>query len=201
MEPDRKQTDDDNIIKEYHEEIIAKAWSKRLKTIVAITTLILAVVGTLASFKAASLGNQVVISQNEAFNHWSHYQAKTIKKTTLEAELYNIEIELAKTDLTDNPKLQEELYAKKEAYKQKIAQYKAEEYTLSQMAKSAEQKHLATKEISANFGNALIFLQIGILLSSLTAISKIKYYWYIGAVTGFIGFSIFIGSYYKYLTL
>ena len=201
MEPDRKQTDDDNIIKEYHEEIIAKAWSKRLKTIVAITTLILAVVGTLASFKAASLGNQVIISQNEAFNHWSHYQAKTIKKTTLEAELYNIEIELAKTDLTDNPKLQEELYAKKEAYEQKIAQYKAEEYTLSQMAKSAEQKHLATKEISANFGNALIFLQIGILLSSLTAISKIKYYWYIGAVTGFIGFSIFIGSYYKYLTL
>lgn len=201
MEPDRKRTDDDNIIKEYHEEIIAKAWSKRLKTVVAITTLILAVVGTLASFKAASLGNQVVINQNEAFNHWSHYQAKTIKKTTLEAELYNIEIELAKIDLTDNPKLQEELYAKKETYEQKIAQYKAEEYTLSQMAKLAEQKHLATKEISANFGNALIFLQIGILLSSLTAISKIKYYWYIGAVTGFIGFSIFIGSYYKYLTL
>ena len=81
MEPDRKQTDDDNIIKEYHEEIITKAWSKRLKTIVAITTLILAVVGTLASFKAASLGNQVVISQNEAFNHWSHYQEKTIKKS------------------------------------------------------------------------------------------------------------------------
>ena len=93
MDPDRKQTENDNIMKEYHEEIIAKSWSKTLKTVVAITTLILAVVGTLASFKAASLGNQVVISQNEAFNHWSHYQSKTIKKTTLETELYNIEIE------------------------------------------------------------------------------------------------------------
>ena len=201
MDPDRKQTENDNIIKEYHEEIIAKSWSKTLKTVVAITTLILAVVGTLASFKAASLGNQVVISQNEAFNHWSHYQSKTIKKTTLETELYNIEIELAKTDLTDNPQLQQELEAKKAAYAQEIARYQTEEQEISRMARKTEKKHVAVKDVSAGFGNALIFLQIGILLSSLTAISKIKYYWYIGAVTGFIGFSIFIGSYYKYLTL
>lgn len=201
MDPDRKQTNNDSIIKEYHEAVITKSWSKTLKMLVAVTTLILAVAGTLASFKAASLGNQVVITQNEAFNHWSHYQSKSIKKTTLETELYNIEIELAKTDLTDNEKLQQELYAKKAAYEQKIAQYKAEEEIISQKAKSAEERHLATKEVSANFGNALIFLQVGILLSSLTAISKIKYYWYAGSVTGIIGFCIFIGSYYKYLTL
>ena len=201
MDPDRKQTENDNIMKEYHEEIIAKSWSKTLKTVVAITTLILAVVGTLASFKAASLGNQVVISQNEAFNHWSHYQSKTIKKTTLETELYNIEIELAKTDLTDNPQLQQELEAKKAAYAQEIARYQTEEQEISRMARLAEQKHVAVKDVSAGFGNALIFLQIGILLSSLTAISKIKYYWYMGFVTGIIGFGLFINSYYNYLTL
>ena len=201
MDPDRKQTENDNIMKEYHEEIIAKSWSKTLKTVVAITTLILAVVGTLASFKAASLGNQVVISQNEAFNHWSHYQSKTIKKTTLETELYNIEIELAKTDLTDNPQLQQELEAKKAAYAQEIARYQTEEQEISRMARLAEQKHVAVKDVSAGFGNALIFLQIGILQSSLTAISKIKYYWYMGFVTGIIGFGLFISSYYNYLTL
>lgn len=201
MDPDRKQTENDNIMKEYHEEIIAKSWSKTLKTVVAITTLILAVVGTLASFKAASLGNQVVISQNEAFNHWSHYQSKTIKKTTLETELYNIEIELAKTDLTDNPQLQQELEAKKAVYAQEIARYQTEEQEISRMARLAEQKHVAVKDVSAGFGNALIFLQIGILLSSLTAISKIKYYWYMGFVTGIIGFGLFISSYYNYLTL
>lgn len=100
MDPDRKQQtnlndEDDNFITEYKQEVIQKPWSKTLKLLVAITTLILAVVGTLASFKAASLGNQVVTTQNEAFNHWSNYQAKTIKKTTLETELYTIEIELA----------------------------------------------------------------------------------------------------------
>ena len=158
--------------------------------------MILAVFGTLASFKAASLGNQVVTTQNEAFNHWSNYQAKTIKKTTLETELYTIEIELAKLKDTDNA-LKTELLAKKAIYEQ----YKQEEITLTAKAQEAEQRHLLTKEISTNFGNALIFLQIGILLSSLTTLSKIKYYWYIGSISGIIGFSIFITSYYRNLTM
>ena len=202
MDPDRKQQtnlndEDDNFIAEYKQEVIHKPWSKTLKLLVAITTLILAVVGTLASFKAASLGNQVVTTQNEAFNH---YQAKTIKKTTLETELYTIEIELAKLKDTDNA-LKTELLAKKAIYEQEIAQYKQEEITLTAKAQEAEQRHLLTKEISTNFGNALIFLQIGILLSSLTTLSKIKYYWYIGSISGIIGFSIFITSYYRNLTM
>lgn len=137
---------------------------------------------------------------NEAFNHWSNYQAKTIKKTTLETELYTIEIELAKLKDTDNA-LKTELLAKKAIYEQEIAQYKQEEITLTAKAQEAEQRHLLTKEISTNFGNALIFLQIGILLSSLTTLSKIKYYWYIGSISGIIGFSIFITSYYRNLTM
>ena len=202
MDPDRKQQtnlndEDDNFIAEYKQEVIHKPWSKTLKLLVAITTLILAVVGTLASFKAASLGNQVVTTQNEAFNHWSNYQAKTIKKTTLETELYTIEIELAKLKDTDNA-LKTELLAKKAIYEQEIAQYKQEEITLTAKALEAEQRHLLTKEISTNFGNALIFLQIGILL---TTLSKIKYYWYIGSISGIIGFSIFITSYYRNLTM
>ena len=86
-------------------------------------------------------------------------------------------------------------------YEQEIAQYKQEEITLTAKAQEAEQRHLLTKEISTNFGNALIFLQIGILLSSLTTLSKIKYYWYIGSISGIIGFSIFITSYYRNLTM
>lgn len=124
MDPDRKQQtnlndEDDNFIAEYKQEVIHKPWSKTLKLLVAITTLILAVVGTLASFKAASLGNQVVTTQNEAFNHWSNYQAKTIKKTTLETELYTIEIELAKLKDTDNA-LKTELLAKKLSMNKKL---------------------------------------------------------------------------------
>lgn len=208
MDPDRKQIDqnsltskdDDDFIAEYKEEVLNKPWSKTLKLLVAITTLILAVVGTIASFKAASMGNQVVITQNEAFNHWSNYQAKTIKKTTLETELYTIEIELAKLKEND-AQLKAELLAKKKIYEQEILEYQQAEIDLTKKAQEAEQRHLLTKEISTNFGNALIFLQIGILLSSLTSLSKIKYYWYMGSITGVIGVSIFITSYYKNLTM
>ncbi|MFR5945042.1 MAG: hypothetical protein ACLUFR_07955 [Megamonas funiformis] len=47
MDPDRKQQtnlndEDDNFIAEYKQEVIHKPWSKTLKLLVAITTLILA---------------------------------------------------------------------------------------------------------------------------------------------------------------
>ena len=83
----------------------------------------------------------------------------------------------------------------------KLLNISKKEITLTAKAQEAEQRHLLTKEISTNFGNALIFLQIGILLSSLTTLSKIKYYWYIGSISGIIGFSIFITSYYRNLTM
>ena len=71
MDPDRKQQtnlndEDDNFIAEYKQEVIHKPWSKTLKLLVAITTLILAVVGTLASFKAASLGNHCLLYTSDA---------------------------------------------------------------------------------------------------------------------------------------
>lgn len=85
MDPDRKQQtnlndEDDNFIAEYKQEVIHKPWSKTLKLLVAITTLILAAVGTLASFKAASLGNQVVTTQNEAFTGQTTKQKRLRKQ-------------------------------------------------------------------------------------------------------------------------
>lgn len=196
----QENDEDDSIINNYKQEILHKPWSKTLKQLVAVTTLFLAVIGTIASFKAASLGNQVVITQNEAFNYWSSYQAKTIKKTTLETELYTIEIELAKLKADDH-KLESELLAKKAFYEREIADFTNEESILTQQATIAEQRHLQIKDISTDFGTALIFLQIGILLTSLTTLSKIKYYWYIGSISGIIGFGIFITSYYRNLMM
>lgn len=196
----QENDEDDSIINNYKQEILQKPWSKTLKQLVAVTTLFLAVIGTIASFKAASLGNQVVITQNEAFNYWSSYQAKTIKKTTLETELYTIEIELAKLKDNDD-KLKAELLAKKALYEREIATFTTEESVLTQQATLAEQRHFTVKEISTDFGTALIFLQIGILLSSLTTLSKIKYYWYMGSISGIIGFGIFIASYYRNLMM
>ena len=100
----------------------------------------------------------------------------------------------------NDAQLKAELLTKKKIYEQEILEYQAE-IDLTKKAKEAEQRHLLTKEISTNFGNALIFLQIGILLSSLTSLSKIKYYWYMGSIAGVIGVSIFITSYYKNLTM
>ena len=53
-------------------------------------------------------------------------------------------------------------------------------------ARDQYQKH------GARFGEALILLQIGILLSSLASISKNHVYWYGGALAGAGGVAAFV---------
>ena len=45
----------------------------------ALTTVILAVCATLATFKGGSFSTRSVMSQTEAANQWAYYQAKSIK--------------------------------------------------------------------------------------------------------------------------
>jgi hypothetical protein len=50
---------------------------------------------------------------------------------------------------------------------------------------------------NAAFGQSLIFLQLGILLSSLATINKFPYYWYASLVGGGIGVVMFLTTFFK----
>ena len=48
------------------------------------------------------------------------------------------------------------------------------------------------QHFNGKFGQALIFLQIGILLSSLASINKVYVYWYMGLFAGGLGIAMFL---------
>ena len=52
----------------------------------ALTTVILAVCATLASFKGGGYSTRSVLSQTQASDQWSFYQAKSIKGNLYEVE-------------------------------------------------------------------------------------------------------------------
>ena len=58
-----------------------KVWKDRIPTLIAITTLILAVCATLSSFKAGGYSTKMILSQSQASDQWAYYQAKSIKET------------------------------------------------------------------------------------------------------------------------
>jgi hypothetical protein len=160
--------------------------TEKLSTLIAITTVVLAVCATLASFKAAGYGNRMVLAQNQASDQWTYYQAKSIKETT-----YQIQRDILA--LTMQQSGQPELYKPKIAeYEKEVARYKQEKSEISKEAQMREKERDAAKSLNASFGQSLIFLQVGILLSSLASIHKSVHYWAMGVTGGTIGAVMFI---------
>jgi len=165
---------------------VKKSWKENINTFIAVTTLILAVCATLTAFKAAGYGNKMVLAQSQASDQWSYYQAKSIKETTIQAQRDMVELTMQQTSRT-------ELYKEKiEQYDKDIVRYKQEKNDITVEAKRLEGIRDTSQGYNNNFGQALIFLQIGILLSSLASINKVTFYWYIGLTAGGAGVVMFI---------
>lgn len=163
-----------------------KSWKDRIPTLIAVTTLLLAACATLASFKAAGYGNRMVLAQSQASDQWAYYQAKSIKETQYQvqrdamAAMVSVEMrsEAVKKQLSD--------------FEKEVARYKQEKGDIAKEAQKLEQERDAARQYNTIYGQALMFLQVGILLSSLAAINKVNGYWYAGAAIGCLGVGYFL---------
>jgi len=160
-------------------------WKEKLPTFIAITTLLLAVCATLATFKAAGYGNRMVLAQSQASDQWAYYQAKSIKETA-----YQTQRDAFQLLLEQNPSASVQSRIKE--YDQEVSRYKDEKKEIMADAKRLEGERDKAQQFNSRYGQALIFLQIGILMSSLAAISKAAYYWYLGLAAGGAGVVYFL---------
>lgn len=167
------------------EEVTRKAWKERIPLFIAITTLVLAACATLASFKAAGYGNKMVLTQTQASDQWAFYQAKSMKETSYELAKDSMALNLDKANNTTA------VSEKLANYNEEIKRYRKEKNEIANQAKALENERDVARNLNILFGRSLIFLQIGILLSSLATVNKTHIYWYIGAATGLIGVVIF----------
>ena len=164
-----------------------KAWKDRIPTLIAITTLILAVCATLSSFKAGGYSTKMILSQSQASDQWAYYQAKSIKETAYQTQ--RDALELARQSY---PQLESAYKTRISDYDKEVARYKKEKNEIMADAKKLEAARDQYQKHGARFGEALILLQIGILLSSLASISKNHVYWYGGALAGAGGVAAFV---------
>jgi hypothetical protein len=165
----------------------------------ALTTVILAVCATLSTFKGGGFSTRSVLAQSQASDQWSFYQAKSIKTYLYELQKEKLELEL-KEGARILPAFLKEDYGKKiEAYAKKIARYEDEKVKIEKDAKRLEKLRDETQKHSQAFGMAVIFLQIAILLSSVSALMKKKFLWLLGLLTGVFGIIYFINGFFLFL--
>ncbi len=163
-----------------------KTWKDKITTFIAITTLLLAACATLSAFKAAGYGNRMVLAQSQASDQWAYYQAKSIKETTYKVQRDSL------AALTPAALRTAEVVKQLQIFDQEVERYRQERAEIEQAAKKLEMERDMAQKYNNVLGQALMFLQVGILLSSLAAINKTYLYWYVGSGVGLVGIGFFL---------
>jgi regulator of replication initiation timing len=159
------------------------------------TTVVIALCATLATFKGGGYGTRALLSQSQASDQWAFFQSKGIKQYLYEMQKENLELQLQQNKDGENTEV---LKKRIDNYDQKISKYVAEKEEISKQAKILEAARDECKLHQDRFGLAVIFLQISILLSSITALLKKKALWYLSIVLGLVGIFYFFNGFWVF---
>jgi hypothetical protein len=167
--------------------------------LLALTTVILAVCATLATFKGGGYSTARVLSQSQASDQWAYYQAKGIKGNFYELQKERLKLEIKALE-TRGPKdvLEDYRQALAESEK-KVAKYEDEKAKIMKEARAFEEVRDNAQKHGQGFGLAVIFLQIAILLSSIAALMKQKYAWFVGLGAGCFGLLYFFNGFFLFM--
>ena len=135
---------------------------------VALSTAILAVLAAISGLLSGKHANEAMMSQIEASDQWSYYQAKSIKASVLDAKM----------TLTDTAT---------EKDKEKAAKYQEEQAEIRKEAEAKEaeaKEHFHKHEI---FARGVTMSQIAIAIAAVSALTKKRRFWYVSLAFGLVG--------------
>ena len=163
-------------------DILPEKWMKGI----AITTTILAVVAAIASSRSSFYVAKAQLLTALEGSQWGYYQAKSIKQNLYETQEKIFLIELLGSTTSE----QRDVMNKNiQDFSKDIARYDKEKAVIQQQAEGTNTENALVVRRGSQFSLAVVFSQIGIMLSSVGALLKRKEMWIVGLVIG--GISLF----------
>lgn len=193
-EENKEKPSNDGIKSEEKKEDKKEKWLSLL----AVSTVILAVCATLSTFKGGGYSTKSVLNQSQASDQWAFYQSKSIKSYIYDTQREKMELELKALGINVSNEIKKDYEKLINTYSEKVAKYDQEKKEIEKKAKDYENNRDLFQKHSKIFGYGVIFLQIAILLSSIAALMKRKVVWYLGLVTGTIGIIYFIDGFFLF---
>jgi Domain of unknown function (DUF4337) len=120
--------------------------------------------------------------ETEAASRWTQYQAKSIR---LHED--HIGLDLTRLGASLNKELAEEL---KEKYAKEIEHYESDKEDVTQEAKNLENERDLTVRQANRFDGGEALLEIGLVICSITLLTKKKYFWIGGVLIGAVGIAL-----------
>lgn len=146
---------------------------------VSLTMAILAVLVAVVSLLGHRAHTEEVILQNKSTDQWAYYQAKNIRRHT--DELF---ADFASVIATTDPQKLAQLRQKYEAEAQS---YRDQQKDIDAEARKLEQETDYERDRANRYDLGEVFLEIGLVVTSITLLSGRRIFWQAGIVLGVVG--------------
>ena len=151
---------------------------------VALSTTLLAVCAAFATLKGGSFSTKTQLATVSASNKWSYFQSKSLKETARDTESTIIKVIEASATSPEAKAIARKAIEKAD---DEIKRYKTEKAEIMKEAQFLDAEAAYSQARGGNFGLAIMFLQIAIMLSAISALMKKKSFWIVGLCAGSIG--------------
>src|SRR5437899_9864892 len=150
--------------------------------LVSLTISIMAVFVACVSLLGHRAHTEGLRLETEAASRWAQYQAKSVRLH--EAQGFS---DVVKLVAPLNEELGEGL---KEKYAKEVEHYEADKVDVSKEAKNLEDKRDLTVRQADLFDGGEALLEIGLVICSITLLTKRKFFWIGGVLIGTLGFAL-----------
>ena len=156
-----------------------KAREDRSLAAVSLTMAVLAVFVAVVSLLGHRAHTEEVVLQAKSSDQWAYYQAKNIREH--EDELFgDLSAVVASSDAAAMAKFREKAGQEAERYKHDKEEIQAE-------ARKLEQEVATERNRADLFDLAEVFLEIGLVVTSITLLSGRRIFWHVGIVLSVVG--------------
>jgi hypothetical protein len=155
---------------------------------ITLTMAVLAVLVATVSLLGHRTHTEEIILQNKVTDQWAYYQAKNIRRHTDElfADLTTV---VASKDAEAVAKLQEK-------YRAEADRYKDEQKELDKEARATEKEADLTRRKADRFDLGEVFLEIALVITSITLLSGRRMFWHLGLLMGTAGVLVAASSWF-----
>jgi hypothetical protein len=146
---------------------------------ITLTMAVLAVLVASVSLLGHRTHTEEIILQNKTTDQWAFYQAKNIRRHTDElfADLTTV---VASKDAEAAAKLHEK-------YRAEADRYKEEQKELDKQARETENEAEHTRKKGDRFDLSEVFLEIALVITSITLLSGRRIFWHLGLLMAAAG--------------
>jgi hypothetical protein len=145
---------------------------------VSLTMAVFAVLVAVASLLGHRAHTEEVVLQAKASDQWAYYQAKNIRGH--EDELF-VAANSGVAGVRDK-------------YAQEAERYKHEKDEIQNEARKLEIEVATERKRADRYDLAEVFLEIGLVITSITLLSGRRIFWYLGMVFGVIGIAVAVSG-------